>query len=45
MWWGARYKEDVALAVKAGCNAFRLSIEWSRVEPRRGVIDQEAVKR
>eukprot|EP00879_Flechtneria_rotunda_P018261 GHRR01019158.1.p1 GENE.GHRR01019158.1~~GHRR01019158.1.p1 ORF type:complete len:399 (+),score=104.76 GHRR01019158.1:203-1399(+) len=40
-----RYEEDIALAKKAGCNAFRLSIEWSRIEPQRGTIDQAAVAR
>jgi hypothetical protein len=40
-----RYEEDIALAKEAHCNAFRLSIEWARVEPQRGVIDQEAVAR
>ena len=40
-----RYKEDVALAKRLGCNAYRLSIEWARVEPRRGEIDQAAVDR
>jgi beta-glucosidase len=41
----ARYEEDVQLAAKAGCNAFRLSIEWARIEPRKGEIDMEAVAR
>lgn len=40
-----RYEEDIALAKEAHCNAFRLSIEWARVEPQRGVIDKEAVAR
>lgn len=29
----------------AGSNAFRLSLEWSRIMPRKGQIDQAAVKR
>ena len=29
----------------AGCNSFRLSLEWSRIFPQRGVIDQSAVDR
>ena len=29
----------------AGCNSFRLSIEWSRLFPQRGKLDQEAVNR
>ncbi len=28
----------------AGSNAFRISIEWARIVPQRGVIDEEAVK-
>eukprot|EP00882_Tetradesmus_deserticola_P029332 GHRQ01032847.1.p3 GENE.GHRQ01032847.1~~GHRQ01032847.1.p3 ORF type:complete len:213 (+),score=72.06 GHRQ01032847.1:292-930(+) len=40
-----RYEEDVELAVKAGCNALRLSIEWARIEPRKGQIDMDAVAR
>jgi len=33
------------VAWTAGCNSFRLSIEWSRIYPRRGVVDQSAVDR
>lgn len=40
-----RYEEDVRLTKEAGCNAFRLSIEWSRIEPRQGEIDMDAVQR
>jgi beta-glucosidase len=40
-----RYKEDIALVKQLGCNAYRVSIEWARVEPRRGEIDQAAVDR
>jgi len=40
-----RYEEDIKLAQQSGCNAFRLSIEWARLEPRRGYIDLEAVAR
>lgn len=29
----------------AGSNAFRLSLEWSRIMPIKGQIDQAAVKR
>lgn len=38
-----RYKEDLALAEKMGLNAFRFSIEWSRLEPTPGRFDPEAV--
>jgi beta-glucosidase len=40
-----RYEEDASLAASLGCNGFRLSLEWSRIEPRRGYIDQAAVQR
>jgi beta-glucosidase len=40
-----RYEEDIELARKAGCNAFRVSIEWARIEPRQGEIDMDAVDR
>ncbi|MBU1105723.1 MAG: glycoside hydrolase family 1 protein [Candidatus Riflebacteria bacterium] len=38
-----RYDEDVSLAAGMGCNAFRTSIEWARIEPQPGVIDPEGV--
>ncbi len=38
-----RFREDFALAKELGHNAHRLSIEWSRIEPKPGIIDQEAV--
>lgn len=38
-----RYPEDIARAKELGTNTFRISIEWARIEPRPGVIDQEAV--
>ena len=38
-----RYPEDVALLAELGLNTYRYSIEWARIEPEEGVIDQEAV--
>lgn len=38
-----RYSLDLALAEKLGLNAFRFSIEWSRIEPEPGVWNQEAL--
>ena len=29
----------------AGSNAFRVSIEWSRIVPRQGRVDENAVQR
>jgi beta-glucosidase len=35
-----RYAEDIQLAKNMGVNTFRFGIEWARVEPRPGVLDQ-----
>src|SRR5260221_4114493 len=40
-----RYEADADLARSAGANAFRFSVSWSRVEPRRGTFDEEALAR
>ena len=39
-----RYEEDLDLLVRYGLNSFRLSIEWARVEPERGVISKDALE-
>lgn len=38
-----RVGEDAGLARGLGCNAFRTSIEWARIEPREGEYDPAAV--
>jgi beta-glucosidase/6-phospho-beta-glucosidase/beta-galactosidase/ABC-type amino acid transport substrate-binding protein len=38
-----RYAEDIGLAQKLGCRAFRFSIAWSRVEPSPGQFDAAAL--
>ncbi len=38
-----RYEEDLDIVASLGLNAYRFSIEWARVEPSRGVIDEEAL--
>ena len=38
-----RYEEDFAIAEKMGLNAFRFSIEWSRIEPKEGSWDAAAI--
>lgn len=38
-----RYAEDIKLLADAGLNAYRFSIEWARIEPRRGEFDDTAV--
>jgi beta-glucosidase len=40
-----RFAEDVELMQWLGINTYRFSIEWSRVEPRPGVIDADALLR
>ncbi len=40
-----RYEEDASLAASLGANAFRFSVSWSRVEPRRGEFDDETLVR
>lgn len=37
------YEKDYELASEIGLNAYRLSIEWSRVEPSPGYFDEEAL--
>ncbi len=39
-----RYKKDFQIAADLHHNAHRFSIEWSRVEPRKGVWNNEAIK-
>jgi beta-glucosidase len=39
----SRYKEDFDILKKIGLNAFRFGIEWSRIEPERGVWDKKAI--
>ena len=38
-----RYDQDFALAEGMGHTIHRMSVEWARIEPRKGVIDQAAV--
>jgi len=39
-----RWKEDIDLMSDMGICIYRLSIEWARIEPKKGVYDEEAVK-
>jgi len=39
-----KYNDDFNLAKSLGLNALRLSIEWSRVEPKKGKFDEKAIK-
>lgn len=38
-----RYGEDIEHIVELGCNAYRFSIEWSKVEPAENQFDQAAL--
>jgi beta-glucosidase len=40
-----RYEEHLDRAVAAGCDAFRMSVEWARCEPAEGVYDEAAFDR
>ena len=42
--FATRYAEDFALYTQLGLTHHRLSIEWARVEPERGVHDPEAIE-
>lgn len=39
-----RYGEDHNLSQELGCNAFRLSLEWSKIEPEEGKFSKEAIE-
>jgi beta-glucosidase len=39
-----RYEEDLDLAKGLGLTAFRLSLEWAKIEPEPGVFDPAAIK-
>ena len=39
-----RYKEDIQLLKDLGCNSYRFSVEWSKIEPRQGEWDLYALE-
>lgn len=39
-----RFKEDINLAKRLNLNAFRLSIEWSRIESKVGEFDEKEIE-
>lgn len=43
-WWGGRWKEDLDRAAETGQNAHRFSVEWSRIQPRPDVWDEDALE-
>ena len=38
-----KYKEDINLIKKIGVTHYRFSLEWSKIEPNKGVYDQEVL--
>lgn len=38
-----KYKEDIDLMAELGIKDYRMSIEWSRLEPKRGTFDEDAI--
>lgn len=38
-----RYEEDFSLAKDLGCGAFRLGLEWARIEPKKGEFDRKEI--
>lgn len=42
-WSWHRFEEDLLLARSVGSTAFRVSLEWARIEPTRGCFDEEAI--
>lgn len=39
-----RVDEDIELLVKLGHRAYRMSVEWARIQPEEGVFDKEATE-
>ena len=39
-----RYEEDIKLLADAGCNAYRFSIEWARIEPQEGKFCKKEIE-
>ncbi|WP_078549533.1 glycoside hydrolase family 1 protein [Litchfieldia alkalitelluris] len=39
-----RYKEDIQLLVDAGCDTYRFSIEWARIEPTKGHFNEAEIQ-
>lgn len=39
-----RYKEDIQLLKDVGMNAYRFSVDWSKIEPQEGMFDHGAMQ-
>ncbi len=44
-WWGAGFDRDMDFAAQMNHTGHRLSIEWSRIEPKEGQWDSAAIDR
>jgi beta-glucosidase len=42
-WWEGRWEEDLDRARDGSQNAHRMSVEWSRIEPKASVWDEDAI--
>jgi beta-glucosidase len=38
------YKQDIQLLKNVGMNAYRFSVDWSKIEPQEGVFDHQAMQ-
>ena len=43
--WATNFTDDVAVLRSLGTNAIRITLEWARIEPEPGRIDEETVDR
>jgi beta-glucosidase len=39
-----RYKEDIQYLIDVGCNTYRFSIEWARIEPEKDRFDKNEIE-
>ncbi|AXK60316.1 hypothetical protein C0J27_00930 [Candidatus Chromulinivorax destructor] len=37
------WKDDIDKAIHLGCTSYRISFEWSRIQPTEGTLDQDAI--
>lgn len=39
----SKFRDDIDLVAELNCQVFRLGVEWSRIEPREGFFDEDAI--
>ncbi|NDJ84808.1 MAG: glycoside hydrolase family 1 protein, partial [Chloroflexi bacterium] len=44
-WWGGRWEEDFERMRYLGHKTHRLSLDWARVEPAPGTLDEDAIEK